>query len=105
MESENLTLFGDAAEPKDPHVKTVKPKTNRESARVQMPNRRQVELRPSDLESLLPEGHRARLVWGYVERLDLSRLYAQIKAVEGGVGRSPIAQEILLSLWLFATLE
>lgn len=105
MESENLTLFGDADEPQDPHVKTVKPKANRESARVQMPNRRQVELRPSDLESLLPEGHRARLVWGYVERLDLSRLYAQIKAVEGGVGRSPIAPEILLSLWLFATLE
>ena len=32
-------------------------------ARVLMPNRTQVELRPSDLESLLPEGHRARRVW------------------------------------------
>lgn len=58
-------------------------------ARVVMPNRRQVELRPSDLESLLPEGHRARMVWGYVERQDLAGLYAGIKAVEGGAGRAP----------------
>ena len=33
------------------------------TARVIMPNRTQIELRPMDLESLLPEGHRARLVW------------------------------------------
>jgi len=32
-------------------------------ARVLMPNRAQLELRASDLESLLPEGHRARVVW------------------------------------------
>ena len=32
-------------------------------ARVVLPNRSQMEFRASDLESLLPEGHRARLVW------------------------------------------
>ena len=74
-------------------------------ARVQKPNRQQLELRPSDLESLLPEGHRARMVWGYVERQDLTGLYASIKAVEGGVGRAAIAPEILFALWLYATLE
>lgn len=74
-------------------------------ARVLTPNRKQVELRPSDLESLLAEDHTARRVWGYVERQDLSALYRQIKALEGGSGRSAIAPEILLSLWLYATLE
>jgi transposase len=73
--------------------------------RVLLPNRHQLELRPSDLDSLLPEGHRARLVWGYVERQNLEGLYAGIKAVEGGVGRPAIAPEILFALWLFATLE
>ena len=34
--------------------------------RVLLPNRKQLELRPSDLDSLLPEGHRARRVWGYL---------------------------------------
>ena len=75
------------------------------SARVLMPNRLQMELRTSDLESLLPEGHRARLVWGYVERQNLAGLYAGIRSVEGGAGRPAIAPEILFALWLFATLE
>jgi len=74
-------------------------------ARVLMPNRLQLELRPSDLESLLPEGHRARSVWGYVERQDLSAMYEPIKSVEGGAGRTAIAPEILYALWLYATLE
>ena len=74
-------------------------------ARVIQPNRHQIELRPMDLESLLPEGHRARLVWAWVERQDLGGMYAAIKVREGGVGRSAIAPEILLGLWLYATLE
>ncbi len=74
-------------------------------ARVLMPNRTQIEWRASDLESLLPPGHRARLVWGYVERQDLEGLYAGIKVAEGSVGRAEIAPEILYALWLYATLE
>jgi transposase len=58
-----------------------------------------------DLESLLPAGHRARLVWAWVERQDLSAMYAAIKVREGGVGRSAIAPEILFALWLYATLQ
>lgn len=75
------------------------------AARVVMPNRTQVELRPMDLESVLPQGHRARLVWAWVERQDLSAMYEAIKVREGGVGRSAIAPEILLALWLYATLD
>lgn len=74
-------------------------------ARVLMPNRTQLELRPCDLEALLPAGHRARLVWGWVMRADLSGMYALIRAVEGGSGRTPIAPEMLFALWLYATLE
>jgi transposase len=70
-----------------------------------MPNRAQIELRESDLESLIAADHRVRLVWAFVGQLKLDGFYAQIKAVEGGVGRSPIAPEILLSLWLYATID
>lgn len=70
-----------------------------------MPNRTQLELRSSDLESLIAADHRVRIVWAYVERLKLDALYARIKAREGNAGRTPIAPEILLSLWLYATLE
>jgi transposase len=73
--------------------------------RVLLPNRTQLELRASDLDSLLPEEHRARLVWAWVERADLSGMYAGIRAVEGGSGRTAIAPEILFAPWLYATLE
>lgn len=64
------------------------------------PNRLQLQLRPSNLESVLPEDHTARLVGAYLERQDLSPLYVPIKAVAGGSDRSAIAPEILLALWL-----
>jgi len=73
--------------------------------RLQRPNRDQITLRPSDLESLLAPDHRARLVWAFVEGLDLSAFYERIKAVEGHAGRPPIDPAILLALWLYATLE
>jgi transposase len=73
--------------------------------RLRRPDRRQIMLRPVDLEGLLPEDHRARVVWAYVEGLDLSPLYQQIRAVEGGQGRDATDPRILLALWLFATLE
>ena len=73
--------------------------------RLLEPNRLQVELRASDLESLLAEDHRARLVWGYVVRQDLSRLFEAVKARGSNAGRAAIDPRILFALWLYATLD
>jgi transposase len=73
--------------------------------RVQRPNRQQLEWRPVDLDGLLPVDHRARMVWDFVEHLDLRPLYAAIRAVEGEPGRPAIDPAILMGLWLYATLE
>lgn len=73
--------------------------------RVQSAIRNQIELRTCDLDSSLPADHQARAVWAFVQSLDLQELYARILAVEGGVGRSPIDPAILMSLWLYATLD
>ena len=73
--------------------------------RLQRPNRDQLTLRPADLESLLPAEHEARLVWAFVESRDLSGFHARIRAVEGHAGRPPIDPAILVSLWLYATLN
>lgn len=73
--------------------------------RVQRPNRIQVEWRPFALDHLLAPDHRARLVWRFVEQLNLEPLYARIEAVAGAPGRPPIDPAILLGLWLYATLE
>ena len=102
--SDGDQLFDDVAQPEGSVHKAEKTATLG-PARVVMPNRSQVELRPMDLESLLAPGHRARLVWMWVEQQDLSGMYASIKVREGGKGRSKIAPEILFALWLYATLE
>lgn len=102
MASEALRLFDDLPEARAAEKRATAPQG---AARVLMPNRLQMDLRPSDLESLLPEGHGARMVWSYVERQDLSAMYEAIKAREGGAGRSAIAPEILYALWLYATLQ
>lgn len=73
--------------------------------RLQRPRRDEILLRPVDLESLLPADHRARLVWAFVEGLDLSGFHARIRAVEGHAGRPPIDPAILVALWLYATLD
>lgn len=57
------------------------------------------------LDQLLPPDHRARLVWAYVDGLDLSPFFQQIKAVQGRPGQPAIDPRILLSLWLLATIE
>ena len=67
-------------------------------------NRSQIELRASDLESLLAEDHRARLVWGYVVGQDLSQLVEAVKARGSNAGRAAIDPRILFALWLYATL-
>lgn len=73
--------------------------------RYETANRDQIELQPCDLETLLPPGHAARLVWRFVEGLDLSAFYATIRAREGRAGRPPIDPKILVALWLYATMD
>jgi transposase len=58
-----------------------------------------------DLEGLLPADHRARVVWSFVESLDLSPLYDRVLAREGEAGRPAADPAVLLSLWLYATIE
>jgi hypothetical protein len=62
----------------------------RGGGRLRMAERRQVELRAISLEDLVPADHRVRLVWRFVEGLDLSGFQAAIKAVEGQPGH-PLA--------------
>lgn len=76
-----------------------------EPARYETANRRQIELTPIDLEATLPPGHMARLVWRFVEGLDLTAFYAAIGSREGSAGRPAIDPKILIALWLYATIE
>lgn len=73
--------------------------------RLRRAERGQQEFRQCSLDELLPPDHRARLVWAFVETLDLSALYARIKGVEGAPGHPTTDPKILMALWLYATTE
>jgi transposase len=75
------------------------------TARVDRPFRFQVEMQLFSLDQLLASDHRARIVWGFVESLDLEPLYGKIEVTGNTAGRSAIAPEILVALWLQATLD
>ena len=73
--------------------------------RLRTANRDQIVFRAAPLDDLIPDDHPARLVWDYVEGLDLSPVYDRIQAVERGPGRAPIDPKILMALWLYATID
>lgn len=79
--------------------------TPADAPRVLMAQRNQIALRPMDLEATVGPEHVVRNVWAFVERLDLSALYAEIGSVEGGAGRAAIDPKILMALWLYATVD
>lgn len=73
--------------------------------RLLRPDRRQLNLDVVDLDSQLPEDHMARIVWRYVEGLDVSPLEARLKARGSEPGRPAIDRRLCLALWLYATLD
>lgn len=76
-----------------------------EAPRVLRPDRRQIRMDVVDLESQLPDDHLARVVWAFVETLDVSALEEGIKAREGAPGRPTPDRRLYLALWLYATLD
>ena len=75
------------------------------SPRLRHANRRQIEFRACSWNDLLPDAHDARIVWNFVEGLNLSSLLEQIQSVAGEAGRPAIDPRILTALWLYATLR
>ena len=74
-------------------------------ARVLRPVRDQLKWATVDLESMLPQEHPARSIWSFLETLDLSAFYEPIKAVENRPGRPTTDPQVLLALWLLATVD
>ena len=77
----------------------------RGTPRLRVPHRDQVEFTWSSLDERLDPESPARAVWALVCRLDLDAWLADIKAVEGHVGRDATDPRLLVALWVFATLK
>jgi transposase len=99
---EQTTLF--ASLPESSPVASQAP-TPAVVPRVLMAEGNQIALRAVDLEATVGAEHAVRNVWAFVERLDLSALYGEIDSVEGRAGRAAIDPQILMALWLYATVD
>ena len=94
-------LFGEL--PPQPRPQAVD--GGRGAPRMREPVRDQIELRSVDIDSLIGQDHSARVVWAYVEGLDLSDLEDRIEARESTPGHPAISPRLMVALWLYATSE
>ena len=70
--------------------------------RLKSINRKQLLLRPVDVERLVPDDHEVRAIWEFTGHLDLTLYYQAIHAVEGKAGCTAFDPRLLLSIWIYA---
>jgi len=70
--------------------------------RVKEVDRKQLKFKIVDLENVIPPGHRARLIWEFVGRQDLTKFYEDIKTVDGVAGREAWDPRMMITLWVYA---
>lgn len=92
-------LFGDV-----PHGES-KVKAEGGAPRLREPSRDQIELRVMDMEALVGPDHPVRVIWGYVQKLDLRSLEEAVRARAHTPGQAPVSPRLMLALWLYATSE
>ena len=77
----------------------------RGAPRLRVPQRDQIDMHWAALDDLLDPDHLVRAIWSFVQGLDLSPLYDAIKAREGEPGHPPATPQLMMALWLWATVE
>jgi transposase len=75
------------------------------AARLQRPERRQVAMLIQCPDDLVRANHPVRMVMEVVEKLDLARFFAAIKARDGQAGRDATDPQLLVALWLYACIR
>jgi transposase len=87
-----------------PEQKRSEPQ-GRGAPRLRIPERSQIDTHWAALDDLIADDHPVRAVWTFVQRLDLSALHEAIEAREGQPGHPPAMPELLMALWLWATID
>jgi len=81
------------------------PAAGRGMPRLRQPERNQPGWQIAALDDLVARDHPVRAVWAFVGRLDLRDLHDAVKAREGVPGQAPPVPELMLALWLWATVD
>ena len=98
MAEEERGLFGGLA-------KQDAPGRDAGLARYVEARRDEIVFQRFEFDELIGADHVARVIWAYVEQVDLSALYEQIKARTHTPGRPAADPRVMLALWLYACVE
>jgi len=99
----NQTALPIEITPTEPVTKVIS--FNPGTIRIKKPVRNQAEMIVRDLDSLIADDHPVRVIWGFLSKLDLAAFYGSIKTVLDRPGRPPSDPQVLLALWVYATVE
>jgi len=83
----------------------VPPAAGRGMPRLRQPERNQPGWQIAALDDLVDRDHPVRAVWSFIGTLDLGSLDDAVRAREGVPGQAPPAPELMLALWLWATVD
>jgi transposase len=83
----------------------LQPTPDREPPRLRRPDRQQLLVQPRTLDQLVPEDHPVRAIWALVQRWDLTLFLQRIRARGERPGRAATDPQLLIALWLYATIE
>jgi transposase len=72
--------------------------------RLRIPDRSK-KTKAMTIDELVPSDDPVRLIWKYVEAMNLDGFLESIKAVEGRPGRNATDPRLLVALWMYATAE
>lgn len=73
--------------------------------RLKRPVRNQSEMIVRDLDSMITQDHPVRAIWDFLSKLDLAAFYTSIKVDFNQPGRPASDPQVLLALWIYATVE
>src|SRR5271154_4134288 len=73
--------------------------------RLRRPDRQQLLVQPRTLDQLVPEDHPVRAIWALVQRWDLTLFLQGIRARGERPGRAATDPQLLIALWLYATIQ
>lgn len=73
--------------------------------KLNKPCRNQTEFRITCLDDLVAKDHKVRIIWDFVNEMDISVCFEDIYSFDGAVGRSTADPKILLTLWIYSILD
>lgn len=90
---------------KDLPKQEVPQAAGRGAPRLRHPERHQVGYELAAIDDLVADNHPVREVWQFVAAMDLSELEEAVESREGSAGHPAAAPDLMMALWLWATVD